>query len=182
MITVATVTFPGNVSPLLDRWPDYLHALGVTLKFEGGKVDDPDDRGGRTAYGVTQRAFTAWLKSLNRSTRDVWTITRPEIEAIYYREYWLRVGAPFRPYPLSLLLFDAAVNHGVSRALKFLASSGADPVKFLDARVAFYHAIVRNRPTQKKFLRGWLNRADRLRQIALPDISSLEELHRRAAA
>jgi lysozyme family protein len=129
---------------------------------------------------VTQRTYDEWLAPA--PSRDVWQITMPEVEVIYYQRYWVPIGAGFRDYPLNLFLFDAAVNHGHSRARKFLASSQGDPIRYLDARVAFYHAIVRHRPTQRKFLRGWLNRADTLRRLALPTISSLEELQRRAAA
>lgn len=175
------MTLPG-LTPA--QWADYLRCLSITLKFEGvpGKVDDPDDPGGRTAYGITQRTFNGWLRSLQRKARDVWDITMPEVEAIYFRDYWLRVGAPFQPWPLSLLLFDAAVNHGPTRAMRFLKESAHDPVRYLDVRVAFYHAIVRNRPTSRKYLRGWLNRADTLRRICFPAIVSLEEVQARARA
>ena len=164
------------------KWTEFLICLDVTLKFEGipGKVDDPDDPGGRTAYGVTQRVYTAWLAP--KPSRDVWAITKPEVEAIYHRDYWLRSGAAFRPWPMPLLIFDAAVNHGISRAIKLLTQSGGDPIRYLDARVAFYHAIVRHRPTSKKYLKGWLNRANALRQKCFPEIRSLADLHQRAAA
>lgn len=180
---MASIALPHLPRGFSGRWDAFLGILPITLKFEGipGKVDDPDDRGGRTAYGVTQRAFTSWLKSQNRASRDVWTIKMPEVEAIYYRDYWLRAGCQWRDWPLDLLLFDAAVNHGVSRAVKLVIQSDGSPIKYLDARVAFYHAIVRNRPSQAKFLRGWLNRAEALRRIALPSTTSLEDVAARAA-
>jgi lysozyme family protein len=33
---------------------NYPQALKQVLKYEGGKVDDPRDPGGRTAFGITQ--------------------------------------------------------------------------------------------------------------------------------
>jgi hypothetical protein len=172
--------------PVLSRtkWAEYIRCLDITLKFEGvpGKVDDPDDPGGRTAYGVTQRVYNSWRRSMDTEPRDVWTITMPEVQAIYHRDYWLRSGAPFQPWPMSLLVFDAAVNHGVSRALRFRTESGGDPIKYLDIRVAFYHAIVRGRPTSRKYLRGWLNRADTLRHICFPQVPSLERVAELARA
>jgi hypothetical protein len=158
------------------KWVEFLLCLDITLKFEGvpGKVDDPDDPGGRTAYGVTQKVYTAFLKP--KPSKDVWGISIEEVQAIYHRDYWLRVGAAFRPWPMPLLLFDAAVNHGVSRAIRFLADSKGDPRKYLDCRVAFYHAIVRHRPVSRKYLKGWLRRADTLRAKCFPDVPSLDAL------
>lgn len=158
------------------KWVEFLLCLDQTLEFEGipGKVDDPDDPGGRTAYGITQKTYDRYLKP--QPSKDVWDITIEEVRSIYYRDYWLRVGASFRFWPIPLLLFDAAVNHGVTRAIKFLAASNGDPKRYLDVRVAFYHAIVRHRPTSRKYLKGWLRRADTLRVKCFPEVASLEAL------
>ena len=39
---------------------NYDICLKATLRYEGGKVDNPKDPGGRTAYGVTQNTYNAW--------------------------------------------------------------------------------------------------------------------------
>jgi len=38
---------------------DFEKAFLLTVAFEGGDVNDPDDRGGRTRYGISQRAYPA---------------------------------------------------------------------------------------------------------------------------
>lgn len=91
---------------------DFERALPIILRFEGGKVDDAEDPGGRTAYGVTQRTYDGWLASQDALTRDVWLITQAEVAAIYNERFWLRARCDALLWPLSLVHFDAAVNHG----------------------------------------------------------------------
>lgn len=154
----------------------FLDALKLTLHFEGGKVDDPDDPGGRTAYGVTQRVYDGWRKAHTLPVRDVYLIEPAEREAIYLQGYWRPAGCQFLDWPLAALVFDAAVNHGRARALQFLRESDHNPVKYLDCRVAFYHRLAAQRPVLRKYLKGWLNRADALRRNYLPQVKSLDAL------
>ena len=46
-------------------------ALDFTLEFEGGRVDNPRDPGGRTNRGVTQRVFSEWLAARGLPVRSV---------------------------------------------------------------------------------------------------------------
>ena len=49
----------------------YERSLQFVLEREGGRVDDPRDRGGRTNKGVTQRVYDAHRRALidRKSTR-----------------------------------------------------------------------------------------------------------------
>ena len=42
---------------------DFSKALPRILVYEGGKVDNPRDPGGRTNKGVTQATFNSYLRS-----------------------------------------------------------------------------------------------------------------------
>lgn len=99
------------------------NALARILVYEGGKVDDPKDPGGRTNKGITQRTFNAWLRSKGSGARDVYTITDTEVAAIYEHEYWARVTGDELPAGLDLVMFDAAVNSGVGQSAKWLQSA-----------------------------------------------------------
>jgi lysozyme family protein len=44
--------------------------------------------------------------------------------------------------------------------------------KFSDARTDFYQGIVARKPDQARFIRGWLNRVEEARQLALQDCDS----------
>lgn len=149
-------------------------SLALVLKSEGGNDDDPNDHGGRTSRGITQREYDAWRRSKGETTRDVWTADQSEISQIYHDEYWNPYCDSF-PIGLDYLYFDMAVNAGPSRAAKLLQSalgvavdgrigpitreavSKADPAKLIadysNAKRGFYQSL-----HQPRFLKGWLNR------------------------
>lgn len=166
-------------------------ALPMILAFEGGKVDDPDDAGGRTNHGITQRTFDAWLKEHQQPSRDVWTITPDETATIYRVRYWDAIdgdGLAALSGKLALCVFDGAVNHGVGLSARMLqrvvgatadgvigpktldlvqthlAVRGEPPVltDYLKRRVAIYQNIIANNLPQQKFARGWRNRVNSL--------------------
>ena len=99
---------------------NYALALKQVLKYEGGKVDDPRDPGGRTAYGVTQDTYNAWRKKQGLPNADVFTISQTEVAAIYKYEYWDAIRGDDLPSGVDFAVFDYAVNSGVSKAAKTL--------------------------------------------------------------
>lgn len=143
--------------------------LQTVLRYEGGKVDDPRDPGGRTAYGITQRTYDAWR---GKSGKDVWTITQDEVAAIYKQNYWDKISGDDLPDGVDIATFDFAVNSGVSRAAKYLQSTvgvtqdgviGPKTVlacktyvanQLTDKRLGFLKGL----PTWGTFGRGWSNR------------------------
>lgn len=131
-------------------------ALRFTLAWEGGLVDDPDDLGGRTAYGITQRTYTPWRRSQGLPERDVWEIERWEVRAIYEAGYWTPFAGTLT-MPSAMLAFDFSVHSGVRRA-RAIWQAGPEPTAYLEARWAWFDTIVAARPRQQRFLRGWRNR------------------------
>lgn len=93
------------------------------LKVEGAKfTNDPDDRGGATKYGVTQRTLSAYLGQ-HVSAARVAAMTEAEARAIYYEIYVVKPGFAEvlkRSALISEELVDAGVNCGVHRASEWL--------------------------------------------------------------
>ncbi len=167
----------------MNRFTD---CLAFVLKREGGFVDDPLDRGGATNFGITQVAYDKYRNSLTLPIRSVKFITPEEVAAIYEEEYW----TPMLPAPLSLCVFDAAVQHGTGRARKWLqrcvgqsedGAIGPATRLALDAAAAtksvpdleftytairdkFYEDIIAHDPSQERFRHGWENRMVELRK------------------
>ena len=140
-------------------------ALPVVLQMEGGYVNHPADPGGATNKGVTQRVYDAWRRQQGLPEQSVRGIGPDEVRAIYERQYWRPCGADDLEWPMSLAVFDAAVNHGVRRARQFLTEA-PDFGSYLERREQFYRTIVANRPASAAFLKGWLNRLKHLRSAA----------------
>ena len=139
-------------------------ALKYSLQFEGGYVNDPDDRGGATNKGITKAVYDDYRKKNSLPIQSVKNISDKEVHDIYYKQYWLAAGCDKLSDKLAIVVFDFGINSGVSRAKRYLTLT-QDPNKYLDLREAFFKKIVQNRPSQKKFLKGWLNRVNNLRKI-----------------
>lgn len=95
-------------------------AMAIELQFEGGKVNDPDDPGGKTNQGITQRTYDAYRVKLGQPKRDVYTMTNAERDAIYKTQYWDKIMGDDMPPGIAFVVFDGAVNSGVSQSVKWL--------------------------------------------------------------
>ena len=86
-------------------------AFEILIGHEGGYVNNPNDPGGETKFGVSKRAYP---------TVDIANLTLDDAKAIYLRDYWKPVRADDLPYPVALAVFDMAVNSGVMAAVMCL--------------------------------------------------------------
>src|SRR5262245_64575336 len=89
-------------------------AVAKTLIREGGSrfTDDPNDHGGATKYGISQRAYP---------NVDIRNLTEDQAKAIYKRDYWDKVGGDSIASQLvAENIFDTAVNMGVTTAVKLV--------------------------------------------------------------
>lgn len=92
---------------------DFKRAIEIILDLEGGdKVIV--DTGGLTKWGISQRAYPSV---------DIRSLTKEDAMALYYRDYWQSVKAGEMAWPISLFVFDAAVNQGTGAAAKMLQAA-----------------------------------------------------------
>lgn len=89
-------------------------AFEIVIGAEGGYSNDPKDRGGETKYGISKRAYP-YL--------DIPSLTLDDAKRIYRRDYWEFVVGDALPWPLNCFVFDAAVNQGVSPAIRLLQTA-----------------------------------------------------------
>lgn len=133
-------------------------ALNFVLKYEGGYVNNPNDKGGPTNKGITQNTYNAYLSRKGRQARDVRNITDVEVEDIYYSSYWLGANCDKMSPKFAVLCFDTAVNMGVGRVKPFLqACQYSDIDVFILERIRKYNEFAKVQ-SQRGFLHGWLNR------------------------
>ena len=96
---------------------------------EGGFVNDPDDPGGATNYGVTIHTMRRLGLDINRDARidvaDVRALTRSQAVDIYIEHYFKRPGLAALPEAVQPSVFDMYVNAGMN-AVKILQRLCAD--------------------------------------------------------
>lgn len=86
-------------------------AFDLILRAEGGYVEDKDDPGGATKYGISQRAYP----DLNIREMTEW-----QAKDIFKHDYWLRCRCDELPSPLAIAVGDCAFNQGVGTAIQIL--------------------------------------------------------------
>ena len=145
-------------------------AIEFVFKWEGGYVNDPDDPGGETKFGISKRAYPHL---------DIKNLTEEQAAEIYRRDYWNKVRGDALKEPLDIVMLDTAVNCGIGRAVRWLQEAvGAAPdgiigpktlhavseslpgptaVRVLAQRLKHYAELAKKR-SLRKFLRGWVMR------------------------
>lgn len=150
------------------------------LSFEGGFVNDPNDRGGATNKGVTIATYRH-VFGKDKTVADLKNITDKEWDMVYRSQYWYQMRADdIADQSIANLMVDFAWTSGVARASKYLqravgakqdgivgaktlhAVNATDPKALFKTlhtqREAYIRSIAKG--TQRKFLRGWLRRLD----------------------
>lgn len=129
----------------------------ITAGWEGGWSNHPDDPGGATMYGVIQKVYDAYRKRKGLPIRSVRLITRTEALEIYRAEYWEKCGAPTLFPGVDLAVYDASVNSGVSRSIKWLkASVGSNDHSVTVKRICRVRlGFVQSLKIWKSFGKGW---------------------------
>jgi lysozyme family protein len=143
----------------------FMACVGLVIeRIEGGYVNDPQDPGGETNYGISKRAYP---------NVDIANLTEGQAIQIYYDDYWVKSGCGALPNGLDLWVFDGSINHGVPEAVKLLqqvcgenqdgkigpitigaAFKMAEPELYLMARLKHYQSL----PGWAKYQGGWTKR------------------------
>ena len=164
-------------------------SLNAVLKHEGGFVDDPDDRGGATNRGITQKTLSDW-RGKEVTAADVQALTETEAGGIYKARYWDKMSLDLIvSQGMAEAVMDFGVNAGPKTAVRALQAAvnwvekeGAKlaedgiigPItiravntttermlilKFFEVRARYYLNISRSRPVNRKFLYAWMRRS-----------------------
>lgn len=137
---------------------NFEEAYHNTRKFEGGYSNHPADKGGATLYGISSNN---WPKEFHKLKALVDSGQKDQAEVFtrdfYKKNFWDALDIENITPDMRAEVFDAAVNHGIGNAKKFLANSTSKE-EFLNQRQDFINDIVKNDPTQKVFKTGWDNR------------------------
>ena len=170
---------------------DYKKLIPHILKWEGGWANDPADKGGPTMKGITLTTYKAYCKMKGKPVPTQTTlknITQEEWEDVFKTLYWDKWKADqIRSQSIANLVVDWTWGSGVygikypQRVLGVTVDGVVGPRtiaainNYPDSKVLFeklwqrrkkhFEDIVNNNASQKKFLKGWLNRLNDLKYI-----------------
>lgn len=139
---------------------NYENCLAITLKWEGGDVNNPADPGGKTRWGITQATYSAFRARHHLAPASVFTMEKTEMLAIYKENFWDAVSGDTLAVGVDLASWDFGVNSGPARAKKAMTASagtGGD-VGFIQRLCAKRMSFVRGLTTFKTFGKGWSRR------------------------
>jgi lysozyme family protein len=159
---------------------NFTKAIQVVLDNEGGYVNNPNDPGGATNFGISQRSFP---------NLDIKNLTRQQAIEIYLNNYWNPQNySNINDQNVATKVFDFAVNAGpltsnkllqqacntlgTSPALKIDGNLGPASIKAINSLdsdnllatfrtelVDYYTGLCNKNPKFNIFLKGWLKRA-----------------------
>jgi lysozyme family protein len=146
-------------------------AIALTIQNEGGFTDSPNDPGGATKYGITQRDLP------NTNIAD---LTVEQATEYYLQNYWKPFYSQITQQIIANKLFDLGVLFGVATTVKMLQDSvGIDPdgcfgpdtlakvnnteatsllIAFKTRLVSHALGIGAARPSERIFVGGWIRR------------------------
>jgi lysozyme family protein len=134
-------------------------AVARVLESEGGYVNDPNDPGGETNFGISKRSYP---------NEDIRGMTAERATEIYFRDYWQAVRGDDLSFPVAIVLFDCAVNQGVKTAIRLLQGAckvtedgviGPATIAAADVAdpLALAGRFLRRRVLAYSDLKGWAN-------------------------
>lgn len=99
------------------------HAIPTILKHEGGYVDNPNDPGGATNFGISLRFLAEHPEDGDFDldgdvdAEDIMNMTQEQACAIYKKHWWDKYGySRINDQTIATKLFDHSVNMGAKRA------------------------------------------------------------------
>lgn len=162
-------------------------ALKFVLRWEGGYSHDEADPGGETYCGISRvnhPDWPGWAKVDSGYAVEKMGL-EDDVRDFYRTEFWTPLRSDDMPDNVAVVCFDTAVNCGKGRAARWLqeavgvvqdgsvgpkttAAVNAAPGEAIRglfaSRADHYVLIVAKNPALRKFLRGWDNRLNALRQ------------------
>ena len=155
-------------------------AFKFTMDEEGGYINDTNDPGGETKYGITKRDYPE---------EDIKNLTLDKAKEIALKNYWDLIDITGLPDTIKIMLFDMGYTCGVTTAKIYLqkavgvAADGIIGEKTITAvnrlegsalillygawRRICYLIKINENPSLSIYQSGWFGRTKRLEEMLL---------------
>ena len=159
-------------------------ALAAVLHHEGGYVLHPSDPGGMTNLGCTKTTWEEWVgHPVDEKTMRA--LTPADVAPLYKRKYWDKIKGDELPNGIDYACFDAAINSGPGRAVKWLQGCvgadmdgalgpktlalvvAADQKELVEDYAKRRLSFLTDLPTWSTFGKGWNRRVSEVEKTAL---------------
>lgn len=164
----------------------------IVLSESSEYTNDSSDAGGPTKYGITQATLSSF-RGKHCTPDDVKALTETEATVIYKERYYHLPGFAMLPEPLQPVVTDAGVPSGPDDATRWLqevlewsgfhcvvdGKLGPETVRqakaayeamgpliingYVERRIEYYKYLVEMKPSNAKYIKGWIARANRFR-------------------
>ena len=163
---------------------NFEQCLALVLKAEGGFVDNPKDPGGMTNLGVTKATWEAYVKH-PVDEAAMRSLGPMDVAPLYQSRYWNVARCDELPSGVDYVVFDCAVNSGVSQAVKFIqralnvvvdgiigaqtiaAASQREPSELIEQVCEERLQFLQSLRTWDAFGKGWQRRVESVKADAL---------------
>ena len=158
---------------------DYRKLVPFIKKWEGGFANHPQDKGGATNKGVTLSTYKM-VYGKDKTVDDLKNMTESQWNYIFKKLYWDKWKADsIKNQSIANILVDWVWMSGLgtikkiqslfgltadgivgNKTISYINSHDQEEVfnKIWNRRKSFYESLVKNNPSQKVFLKGWMNR------------------------
>jgi len=163
---------------------DFKKLIPFILKWEGGFVDNPLDKGGPTNQGVTLTTFKYYFGN-ERTVDNLKALTQEQWWYIFKVGYWNKWKADeIKSQSVADILVDwhwmsgewgikipqrilGVKDDGLVGPITIAALNAAKPRKLFHeikkARAQYYDDIIAKTPTNEIFRKGWMNRLNEMK-------------------
>lgn len=153
-------------------------AFSYVLGNEGGYSNDPNDPGGETKYGISDKLLSRI--DLFNPSKTIKDLTLDDAKLLYKRVFWDRHNiGKIKSDRIAIKVFDSCVNIGPSKAIRMMQKiigatkdgiCGPETIRLINKydekaflssyvyELIIYYASLHN----GKYFSGWLARANKL--------------------